>query len=1265
MKLIKNIILIILSIFVFTTSFAQKQKTKPINSGFVFIDGKYIEPPYKIMSKNGSLFINGILVSKKTDWKRIKKEKKELKNSRSTLTKPPVPPNLAINSSLNDINKLKYLQSDITYTGAAYNYFYKTCSFDDAIDSIANYYRSLPNIKEFYRTKENSSVWYMEAYNGENRKFLLGSTISKNKYKRINKLNNMSVDSLKKQMTFAMNSNMEDIKYELINNKIIFFFPEKDIKSYINVLKYSINDFLFIHNIILKKNLSKPQKENIIRDHFNYNSQYYTTLIKEIIDKYEINTVFVEKMKKYINKEKTEIINYQKKSEDKIFDGSAYSPKKTLKGWCPNEYELAFNMFHTQEIQNIKSYISNQDFIWNNYNDIYIDNSSSDDDGGNNINYGECSYQNFCDMKNAGIIYIATHGLDNGGGILIRFMTSEIIANNWHNDNMNMYEVELNPFDVDSWDNSTDLWAVVATKEWFINNWKQDLTDNNAIVIFSVCYGANYGYIDAYGGGATFAYSELSSWNDYDFYDNPIPNTGIEYNNKELFKRMNGEIDDGEQREVQEAYNGINNKYFGFSLNTNSDITLCPAPLKEDDEPFSPKQDEEVASTGSGYIKFDTWCDASKDVYSAISVTDASGNILTYAEWDTPTKSKQLNFTWSGGSDVATVTLNPNYIVSYGGGEHKLDFSRTTPNGEIGSYNFIIDESIPTGPPYADFNYSINANQVNFVDQSTQTPTDWEWDFGDGTTLDNQNNVSHTFPGNGSYNVSLTVSNDIFPQSSTKTRTIVITGTSSDYLISGRVFDNDHVSTGINDAIVTFTGTNGSPSYTTTTHANNYGNIGYYEKTVAAGWKGVITASKSGWSLVGSGINKENGNGIYSDNTGNYLYLDEHDNVYFTYGNINSCSAVLFTSHNIPQNSNLIWKVNGLEMQNNFLPTANLNLGNGYNTVELEVYTNGMFYGNYNENFNDVECNYLLEPNMQASCEVADLGQSIHFYETSIISDEAKQDEQRRWVFDTEYTTDLYNFDDRPNPLNTTQSFSTTGKKIIKLEYWSITKYWDWDCFCKKIVEDYTAYGGINVVDCDYTSQFYSYEYGLINGFTNTSVDYWGHDNWNGPINIYGGSFEFNGEANNLLNSDKYELSACNEIVINGDVEFIADGSNELILTSGEIPNCQDTYLSNYNQPENNNEQLDLDIDNTLKATVYPNPFTKNFNIEIEVENNQNISIEISDIDGKIINTYNKNINSGINTLPINANNLDKGIYFVKITATENSRVFKIVKTID
>jgi len=62
MKTKKYILILVLSIFVFTTSFAQKQKTKPINSGFVFIDGKYIEPPYVVKYKWAEVYINNKMV---------------------------------------------------------------------------------------------------------------------------------------------------------------------------------------------------------------------------------------------------------------------------------------------------------------------------------------------------------------------------------------------------------------------------------------------------------------------------------------------------------------------------------------------------------------------------------------------------------------------------------------------------------------------------------------------------------------------------------------------------------------------------------------------------------------------------------------------------------------------------------------------------------------------------------------------------------------------------------------------------------------------------------------------------------------------------------------------------------------------------------------------------------------------------------------------------------------------------------------------------
>ncbi len=79
--------------------------------------------------------------------------------------------------------------------------------------------------------------------------------------------------------------------------------------------------------------------------------------------------------------------------------------------------------------------------------------------------------------------------------------------------------------------------------------------------------------------------------------------------------------------------------------------------------------------------------------------------------------------------------------------------------------------------PQADF----NANQtelcigesVQFTDISTNNPSDWQWDFGDGNTSIEQN-PSHTFENEGTYTVSLTVSNTLGSDTIIKTDYIIV-----------------------------------------------------------------------------------------------------------------------------------------------------------------------------------------------------------------------------------------------------------------------------------------------------------------------------------------------------------------------------------------------------------------------------------------------------------------------------------------------------------
>ncbi|MCA9994345.1 MAG: PKD domain-containing protein [Anaerolineales bacterium] len=63
---------------------------------------------------------------------------------------------------------------------------------------------------------------------------------------------------------------------------------------------------------------------------------------------------------------------------------------------------------------------------------------------------------------------------------------------------------------------------------------------------------------------------------------------------------------------------------------------------------------------------------------------------------------------------------------------------------------------------------------VTFTNQSTGSPASWQWDFGDGTPLSNEQNPVHEYTQPGSYTVSLTVSNANGSDMTTKTNYITV-----------------------------------------------------------------------------------------------------------------------------------------------------------------------------------------------------------------------------------------------------------------------------------------------------------------------------------------------------------------------------------------------------------------------------------------------------------------------------------------------------------
>jgi len=91
--------------------------------------------------------------------------------------------------------------------------------------------------------------------------------------------------------------------------------------------------------------------------------------------------------------------------------------------------------------------------------------------------------------------------------------------------------------------------------------------------------------------------------------------------------------------------------------------------------------------------------------------------------------------------------------------------------------SLIIIEGGNPGPPIADFTASVTSGSapltINFTDQSVNNPTKWIWGFSDGGTNDQQN-PTYTFNNDGSYTVTLTVSNEYGSDTKTKINYIFV-----------------------------------------------------------------------------------------------------------------------------------------------------------------------------------------------------------------------------------------------------------------------------------------------------------------------------------------------------------------------------------------------------------------------------------------------------------------------------------------------------------
>lgn len=114
-----------------------------------------------------------------------------------------------------------------------------------------------------------------------------------------------------------------------------------------------------------------------------------------------------------------------------------------------------------------------------------------------------------------------------------------------------------------------------------------------------------------------------------------------------------------------------------------------------------------------------------------------------------------VSWEWDFGDGTGSTQRNPRHTYRQTG-TYTVTLTVTNAFRESDSTSQFLD--LTTGAPVASFQSQANGLTALFTDTSTGKPTTWLWDFGDGTTS-NQQNPSHTYAQAGTYRVSLTASN--------------------------------------------------------------------------------------------------------------------------------------------------------------------------------------------------------------------------------------------------------------------------------------------------------------------------------------------------------------------------------------------------------------------------------------------------------------------------------------------------------------------------
>ncbi|WP_440945538.1 PKD domain-containing protein [Methanosarcina sp. T3] len=163
---------------------------------------------------------------------------------------------------------------------------------------------------------------------------------------------------------------------------------------------------------------------------------------------------------------------------------------------------------------------------------------------------------------------------------------------------------------------------------------------------------------------------------------------------------------------------------------------------------------------------------------AAFSASPVSGNApLNVVFTDTSTNSPTA-WKWNFGDGTTSTAKNPTHTYSSAGSYTvTLTASNTAGSNTVTKSSYIKVTAASSQKPVANFSSSVTSGSVPlnivFTDTSANSPTAWEWNFGDGTTS-TAKNPTHTYSSAGNYSITLKATNSA--GSSTVTKWLIRTG---------------------------------------------------------------------------------------------------------------------------------------------------------------------------------------------------------------------------------------------------------------------------------------------------------------------------------------------------------------------------------------------------------------------------------------------------------------------------------------------------------